>query len=180
MLGELDNARAAAAELLRLDPGYQTSKAATIWGRTPQPPRWRSTSACCRPPSWRAYPNECIAHDAMGPQAGAMEGWLLLGGALLALSGGLVFLVELSVLWKVLVTVASVGAVLSGLAGYWNTYHTVKKAASPNAASASRRVPPGTRPVPARCRRTTRRCPSWCCRLPTTPATPPRPMWPMR
>ena len=42
--------------------------------------------------------------------------------ALIALS-----FAQLPTVWQAIVTVASVGAVLSGLVGYWTTYHTVKK-----------------------------------------------------
>lgn len=80
-----------------------------------------------------ARPSLRMAH--LGRKLVQWKARLLLGGALLALGGGLVFLVELSVLWKVIVTVASVGAVLSGLAGYWNAYHTVKKVAGPASAA---------------------------------------------
>src|ERR1022692_3354923 len=36
-------------------------------------------------------------------------------------------LVQLPTIWQAIVTIASVGAVLSGLAGYWSTYHAVKR-----------------------------------------------------
>jgi adenylate cyclase len=42
--------------------------------------------------------------------------------ALIALS-----FVQLPTVWQAIVTVASIGAVLSGLVGYWTTYHAVKK-----------------------------------------------------
>jgi len=47
-------------------------------------------------------------------------------------------LVQLPTVWQTIVTIASVGAVLSGLAGYWSTYHTVKKSVP---LSASTRAP---------------------------------------
>jgi TolB-like protein/Tfp pilus assembly protein PilF len=62
---------------------------------------------------------------------------------LLALAGGLLVFVTLSVLWKVIVAVASVGAVLSGFAGYWTTYRTVKVATSASGAAVA------TAPEPA-------------------------------
>jgi hypothetical protein len=46
-------------------------------------------------------------------------------------------LIQLPTIWQTIVTIAGVGAVLSGLAGYWNTYHTVKKSV-PLAASSSK------------------------------------------
>lgn len=43
--------------------------------------------------------------------------------------------VQLPAVWQTIVTVASVGAVLSGLAGYWTTYHVVKKSVPLSASS---------------------------------------------
>ncbi len=61
-----------------------------------------------------------------GPIAGAAVVVL----ALIALA-----FVQLPTVWQTIVTLASVGAVLSGLAGYWTTYHAVKKTV-PSSASA--------------------------------------------
>jgi adenylate cyclase len=36
-------------------------------------------------------------------------------------------LIQLPTVWQTIVTIASVGAVLSGLVGYWSTYHAVRK-----------------------------------------------------
>lgn len=53
---------------------------------------------------------------------GPIAGTIVVAFALLALA-----FVRLPTVWQAIVTVASVGAVLSGLAGYWTTYHAVKK-----------------------------------------------------
>jgi adenylate cyclase len=52
---------------------------------------------------------------------------LVAGAVVVVLALLVLAFVQLPTVWQAIVTVASVGAVLSGLAGYWNTYHAVKK-----------------------------------------------------
>ncbi|HEV2976238.1 MAG TPA: tetratricopeptide repeat protein [Casimicrobiaceae bacterium] len=53
--------------------------------------------------------------------------WPIAVAAVVILALVALALVQLPTVWQTIVTIASVGAVLSGLAGYWSTYHTVKK-----------------------------------------------------
>jgi adenylate cyclase len=53
--------------------------------------------------------------------------WPIAVAAVVVLALVALALVQLPTVWQTIVTIAGVGAVLSGLAGYWNTYHIVKK-----------------------------------------------------
>jgi len=53
--------------------------------------------------------------------------WPIAVAAVVVLALIALALVQFPSVWQVIVASASVGAVLSGLAGYWNTYDTVKK-----------------------------------------------------
>jgi TolB-like protein/Tfp pilus assembly protein PilF len=77
----------------------------------------------------------------------SLRRWLIVAGLASALGIAVLAYVPLSALWNTVVAVASVGAVLSGLVGYWNAYRTVRgprPAAMDGAAAA---VPNGTRPL---------------------------------
>jgi adenylate cyclase len=53
--------------------------------------------------------------------------WPIAVAAVVVLAIVALALFQLPTVWQTIVTIASVGAVLSGLAGYWTTYHAVKK-----------------------------------------------------
>src|SRR5271166_4671092 len=53
--------------------------------------------------------------------------WPAAAAAVVVLALIALALVQLPTVWQTIVTIASMGAVLSGLAGYWSTYHAVKK-----------------------------------------------------
>ena len=57
--------------------------------------------------------------------------WIMLGLLLAGGIGAALYFLQLATVWSALVVVASVGAVLGGLVGYWNTYRAVKTAAAP-------------------------------------------------
>jgi predicted ATPase/Flp pilus assembly protein TadD len=75
-------------------------------------------------------------HPVAGPAAGRRARfWRRLkrfrvpiaGAAVVVLALITLSFVQLPTVWQAIVTVASVGAVLSGLAGFWTTYHAVRK-----------------------------------------------------